>query len=73
MPENSHIYVAPGATLYLHDAWLHNSCGRTWEGVVIGKKGKLSGKIVLLGDSKIEDTARHAPILRTDPPQKSQP
>jgi hypothetical protein len=73
MPENSHIYVAPGATLYLHDAWLHNSCGRTWDGIVIGKKGKLNGKIVLLGDSKIEDTVRHAPIQRTDPAQQNQP
>lgn len=63
MPQNSFIYIAPGATLNLHEGWIHQSCGGKWEGIKIGLQGKKQGKLTLIGDCKIEHTTQHAEII----------
>jgi len=49
------IIIEPGGILILNKATLHNDCDEKWEGIEIQKKGKVEGKVVLIGDAKIEN------------------
>ena len=56
MPKNAFIYVAPTGKLILHpNARLHNDCGDRWQGIEIGKEGKMKGEVVFIGKPSLED------------------
>lgn len=56
LPEDARITIQPGSTLILEEeAWLHNACGDTWQGIEIVQVGQRQGKIILQGDPKVED------------------
>jgi len=56
IPAGGKIILKPGASLYLHDAWIHNSCGLEWGGIEIHSTRKLKGKVYLEGDVRIENS-----------------
>jgi hypothetical protein len=55
MPPGGTIFIEPGGKLVLSDAWLHQACGSSWEGISIGKKGKLIGQVTVFGNVTIEN------------------
>lgn len=56
IPGKGKIVIAPGGTLNLKSARLHNSCGDQWKGIEIQSLGKKAGNLVFLEPSEIEDT-----------------
>lgn len=59
LPPDGKITVLPGGTLYLNGAFLHNACGKPWQGIELGKSGKKTGVILYQGDFKIENAKNH--------------
>jgi len=57
MPKGGKILVKSGGTLFLNNAWLHNDCDQSWEGIFSEKLKKEIGNIVYLGKPKIENTS----------------
>lgn len=55
MPENSKITVYPKGKLILNGGTLHNSCGKSWQGIETLTKGKFTGQVVSYGSGKILD------------------
>lgn len=55
LPSGAKIIVKPGATLILDNCRLHNDCGEKWEGIEVQKLGDIEGKVVLIGEVKVED------------------
>lgn len=55
LPKNAKITVEPGATLTLNNALLHNACEDEWQGIEVQKRGKIEGKVVLIGSAKVEN------------------
>jgi hypothetical protein len=53
MPEKSEIRVKPGGVLKLNGAKIHNDCGTDWQGIVIEKKGSVSGQVFYEGEVTI--------------------
>ena len=49
IPKDGRIIVKPGATLILHDAFVENACGETWQGIEIQKFGNRKGKVIFKG------------------------
>ncbi len=56
IPPDGKILVKPGGTLLLNNAWLHNDCDKTWEGIFVETQKKESGKVLYLGNPQIENT-----------------
>ena len=55
LPKGAKITVEPGATLLLNNAFLHNACGDEWQGIEVQKRGKVEGRVVLMGTAKVEN------------------
>lgn len=56
LPKGAKITLQPGATLVLGDgARLHNACGDEWQGIEIQSLKEQSGRIVKIGNPKVED------------------
>lgn len=55
MPPTSKIVVEPGGKLILDDCRIHNDCDMTWKGIEVQKNNKKEGKVLLIGDPKLED------------------
>lgn len=55
MPNNSVIVVQPGGTLVLDNCRLHNACGDRWQGIEIQSLGKEKGKVIFIGDPKLDN------------------
>lgn len=55
MPPGSRIKLHPGSTLILDDGLLHNDCGKTWQGILVMKKGRKSGLFKRYGGAKVEN------------------
>ncbi len=60
MPPGGLITIAPGGRLILDGARLHNACGEQWDGILVQKTGNSAGRLLLIGDPKLEDM-KHAP------------
>ncbi len=43
LPAGGRIEVQPGGKLILEDCLLHNSCGGSWGGIYVGRKGSVKG------------------------------
>jgi hypothetical protein len=56
LPLGAKITIAPGGTLLLNNAHLHNDCGQLWQGIEIQTQGKRKGKLLIKGLPKIENT-----------------
>lgn len=57
LPKDAKITLEPGAVLTLeNNARLHNACGDQWQGIEIQTLNKRSGKIIQIGNPKIEHT-----------------
>lgn len=54
LPQNGKIVVEPGGTLIINNALVHNSCGLSWKGIEVLKKGKTQGVIKTIGEASIE-------------------
>ena len=54
MPENGVIRVYPRGELILHDAHLHQSCNRSWQGIEVMRKGAQAGTVYHIGSSRLE-------------------
>ena len=58
LPEHATITVNPGGNLIiLPTGQLHNSCGKQWDGILLGKRKKEIGKVIVMTGGKIEDTS----------------
>ncbi|WP_291964680.1 hypothetical protein [Maribacter sp.] len=55
MPENGKITVEPDGKLILFDALVHNSCGKTWDGIELQSYKKRRAIIESYGDTNIEN------------------
>ncbi|MEO0339222.1 MAG: hypothetical protein AAF242_08400 [Bacteroidota bacterium] len=55
MPINSKITIQPGGTLRLEDALVHHPGEKLWQGIEIEEQGKDKGKLIVVGQSKIEN------------------
>ena len=55
LPKGAKIVVEAGAELVLNNCRLHNDCGEKWKGIEIQTKGVEKGKVVFIGNPKIED------------------
>lgn len=55
IPKDATITVRPGGVLILDNCRIHNACGNTWKGIVVQEKGDLKGKIIFVGEPKIEN------------------
>jgi hypothetical protein len=55
LPENAAIYVKAGGELILDNCQLHNACGKQWKGIRIEERNKVKGKVVYLGEPKVEN------------------
>lgn len=55
IPPGGKIVVRPNATLILENAQLHNDCGETWKGIEIQKSKNGAGKVISIGNVRIED------------------
>ena len=55
MPENSFIRLMPGAQLNLHDALIHNDCGRKWKGIELISSQDKKAVLRNFGESQIID------------------
>ncbi len=55
MPIDSKITIEPGGTLRLEDALLHHPGGKSWQGIEIEEQGKQKGRLIVAGQSKIEN------------------
>jgi hypothetical protein len=62
MPEGAKITVKPGGELILHDAWIHNSCGKKWDGIELQSRKRHKAVVFTEGNLKIEDT--RMPIVK---------
>jgi hypothetical protein len=54
IPENGKITVEPGGTLILDQSFIHNDCGKKWQGIEIQTQGKKVGKVVSVGKIRLE-------------------
>ena len=50
MPENSRIVLEAGAKLILENGYIHNSCGKEWEGIEIQSQGSKKGEVIFIGE-----------------------
>jgi len=58
LPEHATITIKSGGSLILlPTGQLHNSCGKQWDGIVLEKLKKESGKIIVMKGGRIEDTS----------------
>ena len=58
LPEHATITINPGGNLIiLPTGQLHNSCGKQWDGILLGKRKKEIGKVIVMTGGKIEDTS----------------
>ncbi len=55
IPEGGKITVEPGGELILDNARLHNACAHFWQGIEIQELGRLKGRVVRIGDVKVEN------------------
>lgn len=55
MAEGTKIIVEPGSKLILNGAYLHNSCGKRWEGIEVITQGKSSGIVEAFGNFRMEN------------------
>ncbi|MEZ4988011.1 MAG: hypothetical protein R2795_23780 [Saprospiraceae bacterium] len=55
MPAGSHIYIAPGGKLLLEGGTLYQSCGREWQGIIIGSSGDKAGVFEYTDDAVVRD------------------
>lgn len=65
LAEGASIIVKKGGTLFLDNAWLHNSCGGTWNGIQIETLGKSVPNIQKTGEVRIENIV-HPNIREND-------
>jgi hypothetical protein len=54
IPENGKITVEPGGTLILDQCYIHNDCNKKWQGIEVQTQGKISGKVVSVGEIRLE-------------------
>lgn len=57
LAKSSRITVQSGAKLILDYAQLHNSCGDQWYGIEVQKENGVSGEVVYLGSTTIENAS----------------
>jgi len=55
LPANAKITLEPGATLILDNCRLHNACGDRWQGIEIQEFAKQKGKVIFIGEPKLEN------------------
>ena len=55
IPKGGKITVKSGGTLVLDQSLIHNACGDTWQGIVVEKQQKTAGKVVALGNIRLEN------------------
>ncbi len=55
LPPNGKITVMPGGKLILYDAFLHNACGRQWQGIEIISDRSGQGVVQSIGNTKFEN------------------
>jgi hypothetical protein len=55
MPKDGRIILAPGAQLILENAQVHHPGKHQWSGIEIEKRGKITGRLLIAGDTKITD------------------
>jgi len=65
MPRNSYLRIQPGGTLILEDALLHHPGKYSWQGIQIGQLGKTKGRLLMNGQSQIQDAIH--PISPPEP------
>jgi hypothetical protein len=55
IPKGGKITVKTGGTLVLDQSLIHNACGDNWQGIVIEKEKKTAGKVIAMGDIRLEN------------------
>lgn len=55
IPKGGKITVKPGGTLVLDQSLIHNACGDTWQGIEVQTLKKISGKVVSMGEIRLEN------------------
>jgi hypothetical protein len=55
MAAGTKIIVESGGVLKLNSAYLHNSCGKRWDGIEVLTKGKISGTVEAYGNVRMEN------------------
>ena len=74
MPPKGKILVKSGGTLLLNNAWLHNDCDKTWDGIFVETENNNSGKVQYIGNPKIENTVEPFSLeLSEEKQEKSKP
>ena len=64
LPKDAYIMVHPGAKLIvLENGKLHNSCGDTWQGILLMKERKLSGSLYLMEGATIENIPQALTVI----------
>ncbi|MBK8701020.1 MAG: hypothetical protein IPN29_16380 [Saprospiraceae bacterium] len=61
MPADSYILVKAGGTLVLEEVVIHNDCGHQWNGIKIEKSGKISGRVIEIGNIVLADVKNEDP------------
>lgn len=57
LPENASVTVRPGGRLVLlENGMLHNSCGDTWQGIILEQEKQLRGTLYMMEGAVIENT-----------------
>jgi hypothetical protein len=50
LPENAKITVEAGAKLILENGYIHNSCGKNWQGIEVQSVGNKKGEVIFIGE-----------------------
>jgi hypothetical protein len=58
LPKDAKLTIKPGGTLTLDNGHLHNACGDQWQGIEIQQLGKKKGRVVYIGEPKVEDVRK---------------
>lgn len=62
MPQGGKIVVEPGAKLILDNAWIHQSCHGTWQGIELVQKDRRMGEVIIIGEVRL-DHCQYCPEL----------
>lgn len=56
LPENAKVIVEAGAKLILENGYIHNSCGKEWQGIEVQSLGNKKGEVIFIGeDARLEN------------------